>query len=160
MLTDVSGPHEIAFTSPAAPLSLELTLGSERFCARSADEVGDEVIADLVRKRLAMERGQGWAVLGLFVAALAAVVAIGTRLNSQVFLGVTAALTASLALGLGFSVERVFWRLFLGEGRAHGLNEAACRRIFERASGAEKMIEVMRSCGKEPTDTELARFVR
>lgn len=148
------------FLSPTAPLSLSTRFTSDEFCARDADEVEDRVLAGLVKKRLALERVQGWTVLGLFASALLAVVALGTHLGSQVLLGITAAVTASLAVGLGFCVDRLFWAIFLEEGRAQGLSEKACRRVFERAAGAEKVIEVLRSCGKEPSDQEIATFVR
>jgi len=49
---------------------------------------------------------------------------------------------------------------FMSDARALGLSDRSCRRLFDKAPGASKVVEVMRSLGREPSDAELARFVR
>lgn len=142
-------------TSPAKALSLE-----PRCWERSADEVEDAVVARLVRRRLSMERTQPWVVLALLVLPLALALLVGLHLRSQIVLAGAAAMAATLGIGLAFYVERAFLELFVQEGRVQGLSEDACRRVFLRASSASRMLDVMRSCGREPSDAELAAFVR
>lgn len=132
----------------------------ERSWARSADEVEDAIVARLVRRRLSMERTQPWVVLALVVLPLAMALFLGLHLNSEVVLAGAAAMAATLGIGLAFYVERAFLELFLSEGKVLGLSEDACRRVFQRATSASHMLDVMESCGKEPSDAELASFVR
>jgi hypothetical protein len=113
----------------------------------------------LVRLRLALERGQGWALLALFGCGLLSCVVVGLSGASQAFVGVYAAAMASATAGLGLVVERVWWRLFRARARAEGLSERACEQLFARAGSAEHWLEVMVRCGHQPTDAEVASFV-
>ncbi len=107
-----------------------------------------------------MERRQPWVVLALLVLPLALALYLGLHFNSEIVLAGAAAMAATLGIGLAFYVERAFLELFVAEGRVLGLHEDACRRVFQRAAGAQHMLDVMESCGKQPSDAELASFVR
>lgn len=151
-------PLEDAVCSSAAPQSRDWLGHPLR--GKTTEEVGDADLAELIRLRLAMERGRGLVLSGIFFVALSFVLALGPYMGSFILLGITAATTASFALGLGVSLEHACWSLFYREGRMRGLSEEACRKIFNRATGAERMLDVMKSCGREMKDAELARFVR
>ena len=127
---------------------------------REACDLADHALARLVRARIALEQTHGWAVFACFVVAVLSVFLFGGSVESRAVLGVYAAAVASAAAGLGFGVERASWRVFLHLGRRQGLSDRACAQIFERAQGADRWIEMMKACDREPTDDELARFVR
>lgn len=141
--------------TPARALSFD-----ERAWARGADEVTDAVVARLVRRRLSMERTQPWVVLALLVLPLVVALYLGLYLGSEVVLAGAAAMAATFGLGLAFYVERAFLELFVAEGKGLGLSEDACRRVYQRATNASHLLDVMQSCGKEPSDADLASFVR
>lgn len=151
-------PLEDAICSSAAPQSRDWLCTPLR--EKSTEEMADADLAELIRLRLAMERGRGWVLSGIFFIALSFVLALGPYMGSSILLGITAALTASFALGLGASLETACWGIFYREARTRGLSEEACRKIFDRATGAERMLDVMNACGREIKDAELARFVR
>lgn len=146
--------------SSAAPWSIDDALRCRDARSLALSEVPDALIADLVRKRLWLERAQGFGLLGTFAFGLVAVLGVGTQIPSPALLGITAALTASLGLSFGIAVDRAAWHWFWAKGRAQGLSEPACRQIFERACRAEKLVEVLSSCGREISDHDLANFVR
>jgi hypothetical protein len=127
---------------------------------KSTEDIGDADLADLIRLRLSIARGRGWVLSAVFFVALSFVLALGPYMGSFILFGITAATTAFLALGLGVSLEQVCWQIFYREARTRGLSEDACRRIFDRAIGAERMLGVMEACGREMKDAELASFVR
>ena len=140
-------------TTPAAALPL-------RGQGREAHEVSDRVLASLVYRRLELLRRQGWVAFGLFGGALLTVALAAFLGPSQLILGVAGTGVASLALGLGFCVDRAArWR-FRSEARLCGLSDEAALRVYHRAGAAEDMIEVLRACGAEPSDREVANFVR
>lgn len=141
--------------TPARALSFD-----ERAWARSTDEVADEVVARLVRRRLSMERMKPWVVLALLVLPLVVALYLGLHFDSEVVLAAAAAMAATFGIGLTFYVEHAFLELFMAEGKVLGLSEDACRRVFQRATSASRLLDVMESCGKEPSDAELASFVR
>jgi hypothetical protein len=149
---------------PAAPVAA-LSTGIDWLTARplreaSASELEDHALANLVRARIVLEQTHGWAVFACFVLAVSSVFLFGGSVESRAILGVYAAAVAAGAAGLGFGVERVSWRVFLHLGRRQGLSDAATAHVFERASGADRWLDVMKACDREPTDEELARFVR
>lgn len=125
-----------------------------------AGDLDDHVLARLVRARIALEKTHGWAVFACFVVAVGSVFLFGGSVESRAILGVYAAAVASAAAGLGFGVERLSWRVFLHLGRKQGLSDRACAQVFERAQGADRWIDMMKACDREPTDDELARYVR
>jgi hypothetical protein len=147
--------HEVGTGSPVAALSFD-----GRSWERDVEEIEDRVLARLVRRRLQMERLQGWVVLGVIGALTKAGLVLGAHLNSAVLLFVAATFAASLGVTLGFFTESAFRALFVGEARAVGLSETAARRVFVRAPGVSRVVETMRSIGRDPTDDDLARFVR
>jgi hypothetical protein len=147
--------HDHRLVTPARALPFD-----ERAWARGADEVTDAVVARLVRRRLSMERTQPWVVLALLVLPLALALYLGLHFNSEVVLAGAAAMAATLGIGLAFYVERAFLEVFVSEGKVLGLSEEACRRVFQRATSASHLLDVMESCGKQPSDAELASFVR
>jgi hypothetical protein len=127
---------------------------------RTCDEISDRVLAGLVRRRLELQRRQGWAAFGLFGGALATLVLAAIAGPSELILGIAGAGIATLAMGLGFCVERAArWR-FQGDARLCGLSDEAAAVVYRSAVAAEDMLEVLRSCGQDPSDEELARFVR
>jgi hypothetical protein len=127
---------------------------------RAAADLDDRVLARLVRTRLALDKKQGWIVLAVIAACVAVGGVAGTLLSSRVVLAATAAFVVGLAPGVWFYVDRALYARFVREGKHAGLSERACRKLFQRALGAEHMLEVLRSCGKEATDGDLAGFVR
>ena len=127
--------------------------------ALEAHEVDDGVLARLVRARLALERSNGWMLIGCLGLAIGSVFVFGGTPETRALLGVYAAVVGSAAAGLGFGLERLTWRFFLHLGRAQGLSDEACLRVFERAAGVDRWIEILQSCGREPTDAELASFI-
>lgn len=151
----IAPPPERPLSTPAAALPFD-----GRLWERSPEQVGDALLARLVRRRLQMERRQPWVVLALLVLPLAMSLALGLHFHSPVVLAGAAALAATLGVGLAFTVERAFLELFVQEGRVLGLSEASCRRLFQRATTASHMLDVMESCGKQPSDAELVSFVR
>jgi hypothetical protein len=144
--------------------SLPVAVGSEEaFAPRPLRELethdaDHRTLAALVRLRLGLERTHGW-VLGSLLLALASVALVGFAVHSRLVFGACAAAVASGAAGLGFVAQRVCFGLFRHQARAQGLSERACEQVFERAIGADHWIDVMRACGHEPTDAELASFV-
>jgi hypothetical protein len=148
---------------PALPVAA-VALPPERLALRplrerEPNDLADDALARLVRARIALEQTHGWAVFACFVVAVLSVFLFGGSVESRAVLGVYAAAVASAAAGLGFFVERLSWRVFLQLGRRQGLSDRACALIFERAQGADRWIDMMKACGREPTDDELARFI-
>lgn len=141
--------------TPARALTFD-----EAAWARSDEEVSDAVVASLVRRRLWMERVQPWVVLALLVLPLGVALSLGFHLHSEAVLAAAATMAASFGLGLSFYVERAFLGIFVAEGKGLGLSEDACRRVFQRATSASHLLDVMESCGTEPSDADLASFVR
>jgi hypothetical protein len=144
---------------PVAPVSSSAEWLEKPVRTFEAHEVDDGVLAALVRTRLALEKGNGWAIFACVALAVGSVFVFGSTPETKALLGVYAAVVGAAASGLGFGVERLSWRLFLHLGRAQGLSDEACLRVFERAAGVDRWIEILRSCGKEPTDEEIASFV-
>jgi len=127
---------------------------------RDASELDDAALARLIKGRLRLDSMQGWMVLGtIMVLCLSGLIA-GAALHSAVALFAVATLAASLGVCAGFLSERVLLAWFMSDCRAAGLSDEACRRLFERAPSAAKVVDVLRSVGREPSDAELAQFVR
>lgn len=122
-------------------------------------EVPEGVLAELVRTRLVLEHGRGWVLLSGLVVTVGAVVGLGLGVQSKLVLGVLAPIVASVPFGAGLMAERACWLVFERLARARGLNAQASRRIFEGALGADHWMAVLSSCGRAPTDGEIARFV-
>jgi hypothetical protein len=127
---------------------------------RETEEITDAALARLVRRRLKLDRMQGWIVLGTIVALCSSGLITGALFHSGILLFGVATLAASLGVCAGFFSERALLAWFMSDGRSVGLSDRACRRLFDKAPGAAKVVEVMRSLGREPSDAELARFVR
>lgn len=127
---------------------------------REAHELDDVALARLVRRRLQLDRMQGWIVLGTIVGLSGTGLLAGAHFHSGILLFAVATLAASLGICAGYFSERALLAMFMSEARAVGLSDKACRRLFNKAPGASKVVEVMKSLGREPSDAELARFVR
>lgn len=138
-------------------LAIDSSVGVER--ALEFHEVDEGVVAELVRARLALERGRGWLLLAGLVVTVAAVVGLGLGVQSKLVLGVLAPVVASLPFGAGLMAERGSWFAFERLARAHGLSATASRRVFDGAMGADQWLAVLSSCGRAPSDGEIARFV-
>lgn len=151
-----------AFLTPVAALTRdgEALTHLKLVEGRSLADVDDSVVATLVRLRLRLARGQGWALISTFGATFAAGLALPLVIGHGVWLGGAIAIMGSLACVLGFLVERGAWRLFARIGRRDGLSDEACQRIYARAPDAEAWIAVLHECGRVPADAELACFVR
>lgn len=141
-------PWATSLPEPVPPRELEI------------HEVDEGVVAQLVRTRLALEKGRGWLLLSGLVTTVAAVVGLGVAVQSKLVLGVLAPLVASVPFGVGLFVDRACWLAFERLARGQGLSEHASRRVFEGALGADHWIAVLTSCGRAPSDGEIARFVK
>lgn len=150
---------ERAPTQPVAPLSSTSATALQAARELEAHEADPEVVAGLVRARLALERARGWVSFLGIVSTVAAVVGLALTVESRGLLAVLAPLVASVPFGAVLFAERLAWYAFSRSARAVGLSERACRRIFDGAAGADHWIDVLSSCGRPPTDAELARFV-
>ena len=127
---------------------------------RDADELEDAVLARLVRRRLRMERMQGWIMLALMVVLSSIGLAVGAHLRSTVFLFAVATLAASSGVCLGFFGDRAMLALFSSDARAARLTSPSASdcstALPARASSS-------RPCARSavsPSDADLARFVR
>lgn len=123
-------------------------------------EVDEGVVAQLVRARLALEKGRGWLLLSGLVTTVAAVIGLGLAVQSKLVLGVLAPLVASVPFGVGLVVDRACRLAFERLARGEGLSEHASQRVFDAALGADHWIAVLTSCGRAPSDGEIARFVK
>lgn len=127
---------------------------------RWVNDVDDEDLATLVRRRWILARAQGWAVVSTFGLTFAVGVALAASAAQGWMLGGFVAMVLTLSVGLGFAVEAGVWRAFLKMGRSFGLSDDACQHIYQRAAQADAWVDVVRACGKEPTDAQIATFVR
>ncbi len=124
-----------------------------------AHEADERLVASLVRARLRLDKARGWMQLSGLGLTAAAVVGVGLVVHGRLILGILAPVVASVPFGIGLFAERACWAWFLRQARAHGLSERAARRIYDGALGADHWIGVLASCGRPPTDGEIARFV-
>lgn len=139
---------------PVAPFSVPLNAREKEL-----HEVDERVLADLVRARLSLERLRGWLLLSGIVSTVGAVVILCLTVNSKVALGVLGPLVASLPFSVGLVSERLQWTWFLRVARGNGLSENATKRIWDAAAGADHWIAVLTSCGRPPSDREVASFI-
>ncbi|MCC7110508.1 MAG: hypothetical protein IT382_14545 [Deltaproteobacteria bacterium] len=144
---------------PVAPLSASSATALQVARELEAHEVDPGVVAGLVRARLALERARGWVSFLGIITTVAGVVGLALTVESKGLLAVLAPLVASVPFGAVLFAERLAWFSFSRSARELGLSEKACRRIFEGAAGADHWIDVLSSCGRPPTDQEIARFV-
>ena len=147
--------------APCQTSALALSAGGLGLArTRRVDDVDDEDLAMLVRRRWILGRAQGWAVVSTFGLTFAAGVALAAVAAQGWMLGGFVALVLTLSMGLGFAVEAGVWRAFLKMGQQFGLSDDACAYIYQRAAQADAWVDVVRACGKEPTDAQIAAFVR
>lgn len=144
---------------PVAPLSSSSVTAVRVVKELEAHEVDPAVVAGLVRARLALERARGWVSFLGIITTVAGVVGLALTVDSKGLLAVLAPLVASVPFGAVLFAERLAWFSFSRSARAVGLSPRACRRIFEGAAGADHWMDVLSSCGRPPTDVEIARFV-
>ena len=144
---------------PVAPLSSPSTMALRVLRELEAHEVDPTVIAGLVRARLGLERARGWVSFLGIITTVAGVVGLALTVEGKGLLAVLAPLVASVPFGAVLFAERLAWFSFSRSAREVGLSESACRRIFDGAAGADHWIDVLSSCGRPPTDAEIARFV-
>ena len=141
-------------TLPVAPFAVRLSSPEQEI-----HEVDERVLAELVRTRLLLERMRGWLLFAGIVGTVGAVVVLCLTVKSKVVLGVLGPLVASLPFSVGLVSDRVQWTWFRSVARGQGLSEAACKRLWDAAVGADQWIAVLTSCGRPPTDREIAQFV-
>ena len=141
---------------PVAPLSTTLTHIEREIEAHDADE---RLVAALVRTRLRLDKSRGWILLSGLLATAALVVGVGASVHNKLILGVLAPLVASVPFAMVLCAERFSWLWFEWHARSHGLSSKAARKIYDGALGAEHWIGVLTSCGKPPSDAEVAHFV-
>lgn len=122
-------------------------------------DVDARVIARLVRTRLALDRGRGWVALLGLVSTIVGVVGVALSVHSRGLLAVLAPVVAAVPFALGVFADRACAAWFVHLGRAEGLSEGACRRVWDGAAGADHWIDVLSSCGRPPSDEEIAAFV-
>jgi hypothetical protein len=146
-------------TQPVAPWAARTAVEPHVHRELEAHELDPEVLAGLVRARLALEHSRGWLLLTGVVSTVAAVVGLGLVVHSRPLLAVLAPLVASLPFCVGIFAERICWISFERLAKRQGLSERGCRRVFEGAAAADHWIYVLSTCGKPPTDAEIARFV-
>jgi hypothetical protein len=149
----VSGPASLPV---AALTNVSLIPRSQ---ARPLIAVDAAVIARLVRTRLQIERGRPWATLASIGAAVLLVGACFSVVTSPSILRVLAVTVPTVLAGTTLLVDRVTRELFLHLARAEGLTDEGARVIEEAAIGADHWIGVLESCGRPPTDREIAAFV-
>jgi len=151
-----------AFTTSTGALSLDrhALLHVALVEGKALADVDDGVVALLVRARLRLARAQGWALFSTFGATFAASLAMTGVVGHGLWLGAAIALMGSSACALAFLVERFAWRVFARMGRREGLSDDALSRIYARAPDAEAWMSVLAECGRDPSDAELACFVR
>lgn len=123
-------------------------------------DVADPAVAVLVRLRMTVERSHGWVLLACIFLTLASVVLVGAAVKNPFTFGAYAAAVAASTVGLGFVSERLCYGFFRSRARAAGLSEAACEGLFRAAADAEHWLDVLRACGHEPSDAEIAGFIR
>ena len=157
MLTTAGSSSGATCGSPVLALSA-CSLALAR--TRRLDEVDDQQLAMLVRRRWVLSRAQGWAVVSTFGMTFAGGVGLAAVAGPGWMLGGFVAMVLSLSLGLGFAVEAGVWRAFRKMGRSIGLSEETCRYIYQRAAEADAWVDVVRACGTEPTDLQIGAFVR
>ncbi|MFZ9887704.1 MAG: hypothetical protein ACO3JL_09400 [Myxococcota bacterium] len=170
-----TGPDPISRPQAAGPVTLAAVVASKRLppaspasalslhggtSERSEHDLSDAVIARLVHRRLELERTAPWWVLTLLVGPIGLSMLLGLQLSSPTLVAATATMAATLGIGLSFCVDRALQALYVREGRALGISESTCRRLFERSPRASHLLQVMASCGRVPSDAELASFVR
>ena len=139
---------------PVAPFSTVLTTREKEL-----GEVDEQLLAELVRTRLSLERMRGWLLLTGIFSTVGAVVVLCLTVRSRVALGVLGPLIASLPFSVGLVSERLQWMWFLRLARGQGVSVPASRHIWDAAAGADHWIAVLTSCGRPPSDRDLARFV-
>jgi hypothetical protein len=149
-----------ARSRPIAALPISAMHVNGRGWERDAHELDDAALARLIKGRLQLDRMQGWMVLGTIVVLCLGGLIAGVAFHSTAVLFAVATLAASLGVCAGFLSERVLLAWFMSDGRAAGLSDQACLRLFERAPSAAKVVDVLASVGREPSDAELAGFVR
>ena len=140
----------------AALTTLSLT---ERSHARPLVDVDPSVIARLVRTRLLLERWRPWATLGSIGAMVLLVGALFSLVTSPSVLRVLAVTVPTAVAGTSLVVDRLAREAFLHLARSEGLTADGARTIFDGALGADHWIGVLESCGRPPTDQEIAAFV-
>jgi hypothetical protein len=146
--------------SPALPVAaLSSVIGPRVERERRADEVDPKVLARLVRTRLLLERLRPWALMGGIGSVLLATVALALSRASPSGLVALAVTVPSLLALTTLVVDRGCRAAFLHRARAEGLSEEAAHAIHEAALGADHWIGVLESCGRAPSDDEVARFV-
>ena len=143
---------------PVAPLA---TSGVLTHVAREleAHEADERVVASLVRVRLKLDKARGWLLLSGLVSTAAMVVGLGAVVHEKWMLGLLAPVIASVPFAIGLFAERACFAWFERLARSHGLSQRASRRIYDGALGADHWIGVLASCGRPPTDGEIASFV-
>ena len=146
-------------TLPVAPFRTTsmATLLSAR--EKEVHEVDDRVLAELVRMRLVLEKARGWLLLSGLATTAAAIVAVCIAVDSRLLRGILCPLVATVPFTLGLATDRALWAWFLRRARGHGLSETASKRIWDAATGADHWIAVLTSCGRPPSDHEVAQFV-
>lgn len=109
--------------------------------------------------RLQMERARPWATLASIGAAVLLVAACFSVVTSPSILRVLAVTVPTVLAGTTLVVDGISREVFLHLARAEGLTDQGARAIEEAAIGADHWIGVLESCGRPPTDREIAQFV-
>lgn len=122
-------------------------------------DVDPGVIARLVRTRLALERSRPWATLASIGAMVLLVGALFSWVTSPSVLRVLAVTVPTTLAGTSLVVDRLARAAFLRLAQAEGLTDEGALAIFEGALGADHWIGVLESCGRPPSDREIAAFV-
>lgn len=145
---------------PAAPVvglsSKSLTRAHERPLAH----VAEADLALLVRHRWDLTRAQGWAMMSSFAVIFAAGLMLAVLARQGWLLAIYVALLISTSIGLGFVAEAGAHHLFRQKCRTYGLSDDAMRSVYLRAGEAEPWASVLRASVGEPTDAQIAAFVR
>ena len=134
--------------------------GLQQTRARDLSELEDNELASLVRHRWALSRAQGWALMSTFGVIFGTGVGLAAATTQGWLLGGFIALVLSLSLGLSFAVEAGMWRAFWKRCQSYRLSEEASRGLYRRAAEADAWVEVLRACDREPSDDQIATFVR
>jgi hypothetical protein len=126
---------------------------------RAAEQMDPQVLARLVRTRLTLEKLRPWALMGFIGAVLTTTVALALTRASATGLVALAVTVPSIVALTSLVVDRGCRALFLHRARAEGLTHESALAIFDAALGADHWIGVLESCGRAPSDDEIARFV-
>jgi hypothetical protein len=126
---------------------------------RGLSDVDHQVIARLVRHRLTIERLRPWVTLASIGGLVLAVAAAFCTVRSPTVLRVLAVSLPSALWASSMAVDRAAREAFLHAARAEGLSDEGARALFDAAIGADHWIGVLESCGRSPSDEEVAGFV-